>query len=53
MVLRRIGALSCARLMGILYALLGVIVGVFFSLFGLPGLAAGLAGGREGAPAPW
>lgn len=50
MVLRRIGALSCAKLMGMLYALLGLIVGVFVSLFGLLGMAAGLAGGREGAP---
>ena len=50
MVLRHIGVLSCAKLMGILYALFGLIVGVFFSLFGLLGLAAGLAGGREGAP---
>ncbi len=40
MVLRRIGVMSCAKMMTILYALFGLIVGVFFSLLGLvPGCA--------------
>lgn len=35
MVVRRIGAFSCAKVLGALYALLGLIFGVFYALISL------------------
>jgi len=40
MVLRRIGVLSAAKVSGILYAGLGLLIGGFFSLFAILGLGA-------------
>ncbi len=35
MVIRRVNPMSCAKVMGVIYAALGLIFGVFFSLLGL------------------
>lgn len=35
MVVRRIGVLSCGKVLGALYALLGLIIGVVYALFAL------------------
>lgn len=43
MEVRRVGVLSVGKVMGVLYALLGLIIGAFFALFSLLGAAAGLA----------
>jgi hypothetical protein len=40
-VIRRMGVLSVAKLQGVLYALLGLIVGAVFALFSLFGAALG------------
>lgn len=37
--IRSIGVLSCAKLMGALYAILGLIAGAFMTLFSLAGAA--------------
>lgn len=37
MVIRRIGPLSCAKLAGVLYAAMGLIIGAFFSLAAIVG----------------
>ena len=39
MVLRSVGVLSCGKMMGILYACMGLLIGLFFGLFSLIGLA--------------
>lgn len=49
-VVRRFGVLSVAKIMGVLYALIGLIVGAFISLFALVGAAflssnSGMGGG--------
>ena len=49
MTVRRIGVLSVAKVMGILYAGLGLLVGSVFTLFALLGSAIGMASGEEGA----
>jgi hypothetical protein len=49
MVIRRIGVLSLAKIMGVLYAGLGLIVGVCFALFSVLGGGAMMASGQEGA----
>ena len=51
MVIRRIGALSLAKLMGILYAGLGLCFGLLFALFSVLGGGAMLASGAEGGGA--
>jgi hypothetical protein len=38
MVLRRVGVLSCGKVMGILYAGMGLIFGAFFALISLAGV---------------
>jgi hypothetical protein len=38
MVIKRIGPLSCAKIVGVLYAILGLFFGAMFTLFGLVGL---------------
>jgi hypothetical protein len=43
MVITRVGPLSVAKIAGILYAILGLLVGALFSLIGLAGVAGGLA----------
>lgn len=48
MVLKRIGALSCAKIMGVLYAIIGLVLGGLFSLFAMIGLA--LGAGQRGEP---
>ena len=45
MIVRRVGALSCAKISGAIYALLGSIIGFLFALFSLFGAA--LGGGPE------
>jgi hypothetical protein len=46
--LKRIGPLSCAKMAGVLYAALGLIVGFFISIAALFGVA--LSSGAEGEP---
>ncbi len=46
MILRRVGVLSCGKLLGCLYALLGFLIGGVFSLLAVAGFAFG--GGRQG-----
>ena len=41
MVLKRVGVLSAGKIFGIVYAVFGLIAGVFLSLFSLLGLAFG------------
>jgi len=41
MVLKRIGPLSAGKLSGLIFAVIGVFVGILFSLFGLLGFFAG------------
>lgn len=41
MVIRRVGALSCAKVSGLLYLILGLIVGACLSLVSLLGFAGG------------
>jgi hypothetical protein len=52
MVISKVGVLSCGKVMGALYALIGLIVGACLALFSLigAGFAAG-AGGDDGAAA--
>jgi hypothetical protein len=37
MVIRRVGPLSCAKVAAALYALMGLVLGAFFSLFSMAG----------------
>ena len=41
MVIRRVGPLSCAKVAGLLYLILGFIFGACISLFAMTGLAGG------------
>ena len=45
MVINRVGPVSCAKITGTLYAILGLIFGAFISLFSLAG---GMASNRGG-----
>ena len=45
MVIRRVGVLSAAKLMGLLYAAIGLIVGLLFALFSVLGGGAMMAAG--------
>ena len=49
MILKRIGVLSCGKIMGALYALIGLIIGAIISLLSLVGAMAGLASGEDEA----
>jgi len=49
MVINRVGPVSCAKITGILYALMGLIIGAFISLFAVAGGM--LAGDRSGGGA--
>jgi hypothetical protein len=41
MVITRVGPLSVAKVAGLLYAIIGLVFGVFLSLFAMAGFAAG------------
>jgi predicted histidine transporter YuiF (NhaC family) len=43
MVVRRVGVLSLNKVLGVLYALLGLIVGALFAIVSLSGAAVGAA----------
>ena len=47
MVLKRIGVLSCSKILGILYALLGLIFGGIFSIVSIFGAIVGRASGSS------
>ena len=49
MVINRVGPLSCAKITGTLYAVLGLIIGACFSLFALAGFASDRTGAMFGA----
>lgn len=51
MIVKRVGALSLGKLMGIMYAGIGLLVGAIFGLVSLVGGMAGLAA-QDGAGAP-
>ncbi len=46
--IRKIGVLSAGKIMGCIYGAIGLVAGLFMSLFGMLGLFAGLAS-EEGA----
>jgi hypothetical protein len=48
MVIKRVGAMSVAKIAAILYAGIGLIIGAIFSLVGMAGMAAGLARDQPG-----
>ncbi len=48
MVVRKFGVLSAGKVLGALYALLGLVVGAFTVLFSLLGAAIGAAGSTDG-----
>jgi hypothetical protein len=48
MVIRRIGVVSLAKIMGVLYAGIGLLIGICFALFSLLGGGAMMASGAEG-----
>jgi hypothetical protein len=50
MVVRRIGVLSLAKIMGALYAGFGLIAGAIFALFSIFGAAIGAAASESGEP---
>jgi hypothetical protein len=47
MVVKRVGVLSMAKLMGVLYGGIGLLIGALFALFSMVGGGAMLAGGGE------
>ncbi|GEM_PF-319655 len=49
MVLKKVGAMSCAKVSGVLYAAIGLIVGFFFSIFGIFAAMLGDSMGGGGA----
>jgi len=49
MVLKKLGAMSCAKVMGVLYAAIGLIVGFFFSIGSIFAGMMGSSGGGDGA----
>jgi len=51
MVLKRIGVLSCGKVSGFVYAILGLIIGTFVTLFALLGAAIGAA--ASGSDEAW
>lgn len=48
MIVKRVGPLSVAKIAGLLYALMGLLLGALFSLISVAGFAAG--GAKEGLP---
>ena len=49
MILKRVDALSCGKVLGILYAFIGLLGGIMFTLIGVFGAAVGMAQGEAGA----
>ena len=49
MIIRRVGVLSVAKIAAALYALMGLIIGAFISLFALVGSMAAMGGGNDNA----
>ena len=47
MVLKKVGVLSCGKVLGILYALLGLLIGAVVSLLSIVGAAIGSANGES------
>jgi hypothetical protein len=45
MVIKRVEPVSCAKVMGTLYVIIGLVIGACFSLLALAGLAANRSGG--------
>jgi hypothetical protein len=51
MIVKRVGPVSVAKNVAVLYAVLGIIIGGFFSLAGIAGAFGGAAGEDSGAAA--
>lgn len=49
MILKRVGILSLCKMLGALYACMGLIIGAIFTIVGLIGGAVGLVSGNEPA----
>ena len=49
MIIKRIGVLSCAKVVGATYAALGLVIGFFVSIFSMLGIALGQAATEDGA----
>ncbi|KFN49640.1 hypothetical protein [Arenimonas composti] len=49
MVIKRIGVISCAKVMGVLYAGIGLLIGLLYALFALVGGGAMMASGASEA----
>jgi len=49
MTITRVGPLSCAKVAGLLYVVIGLIAGALFSLVAMGGAALGAASGDDGA----
>ena len=47
MIIKRVGVLSVAKIMGALYAMLGLIIGLCFGLFVMLGLGAAMIGNQS------
>jgi hypothetical protein len=50
MVIRRVGVGSVAKIAGVLYAIMGLIMGCFFALFAMAGAGLGAAASDEAMP---
>jgi hypothetical protein len=51
MVIRRVGVMSLAKVMGVLYGGLGLVIGICFALFSVLGGGAMMASGQDGSGA--
>ncbi len=47
MVLKKVGVFSCGKVLGVLYALLGLLIGTIVSIVSMVGAAIGGAGGES------
>jgi hypothetical protein len=50
MILRSVGVLSCGKVLGILYAVIGLIAGLFMALWSMVGVAVNAQGGNAMMP---
>jgi hypothetical protein len=50
MVLKRVGVMSCAKISGAMYALIGLIAGAIFALFSLVGAGFAAAAAESSSP---